>query len=226
MSYRVLIVEDHPDISSVVKKYFENDGFEVVLADNGFEGLVAFRKETFHLIILDWMMPGIDGMTVLHEIRQESEIPIIMLTAKLEEQDRLKGFDYGADDYVVKPFSVKELLSRAKRLIKRVYGELDSEHYHIGDLIIQPATMKAFRGPLEIDLTAAEFKVLVTFVKHRGQLLTREQLIEWSFGNTFEGYERSMDTYVKRLRQKIEPDPAHPTYIITKYGAGYIFGGE
>ena len=226
MKYNVLIVEDQPEISSIVTKYLESHGFNTYVAKDGFEALSFFNSLTIHLMILDIMLPGIDGYDVLREVRKISEIPVIMLTAKQDEADRLKGFDTGADDYVVKPFSVKELVKRVQVLINRVYHDNEEIIYTCGDLKLYTQSMKLYRNDVEISLTSAEYSLMLVMFKNQGQVLNREQLLELAFGNSYEGYDRNVDSYIKRIRQKIELDSRHPQYLITKYGAGYRFGGE
>jgi DNA-binding response OmpR family regulator len=148
-----------------------------------------------------------------------------MLTARQEEVDRIKGFDTGADDYVVKPFSLKELMLRIKRLIKRVYNEADEIIYSYEDLSLHTSSMKLYRGDEEIPLTSAEYSLLHVLFRNQNKVLTREQLIELAYGQDYEGYDRNIDSYIKRIRQKIEMDPRNPKILVTKYGAGYMFGG-
>jgi DNA-binding response OmpR family regulator len=226
LKYNVLIVEDQMEISNIVTKYLESDGFNTYVAKDGFEALSFFNSLTIHLMILDIMLPGIDGYDVLREVRKISEIPVIMLTAKQDEADRLKGFDTGADDYVVKPFSVKELVKRVQVLINRVYHDNEEIIYTCRDLKLYTQSMKLYRNDVEISLTSAEYSLMLVMFKSQGQVLNREQLIELAFGNSYEGYDRNVDSYIKRIRQKIEVDSRHPQYLITKYGAGYVFGGE
>lgn len=225
MKYQILVVEDQEEIRSIVEKYLYKEGYSVHIAKDGFEALNQFNTNTIHLILLDIMMPGIDGFEVLKEIRHISEVPVIMLTARQEEIDRVKGFNTGADDYVVKPFSVKELILRIKRLMKRVYHEADEIVYHYEDLSLHTSSMKLYRGDEEIGLTSAEYSLLHVMFKNQGQVLTREQLIELAYGHEYEGYDRNIDSYIKRIRQKIEIDPRNPQILVTKYGAGYLFGG-
>ncbi len=225
MKYQILVVEDQPEISDIVSKYLEKEGYGYYLAKDGFEALNIFNSNTVHLVLLDIMMPGIDGFEVLKEIRKVSEVPVIMITAKQEEVDRLKGFDTGADDYVVKPFSVKELMLRIKRFLKRIYHESDEIIYQCKDLSLHTKSMKLYKKNEEIQITSAEYNLLLVMFKNQGQVLTREQLIELAYGNEYEGYDRNIDSYIKRLRQKIEDDPGNPQILITKYGAGYTFGG-
>ena len=225
VKYQILVVEDQEEIRSIVEKYLIKEGYIVLTARDGFEALNKFNTETIHLILLDIMMPGIDGFEVLQEIRRISEIPVIMLTAKQEEVDRVKGFDIGVDDYVIKPFSIKELMLRVKRLIKRVYNETGEIVYRYEDLSLHTGSMKLYRGEDEIVITSAEYSLLHVMFKNQGRILTREQLIELAYGHEYEGYDRNIDSYIKRLRQKIEKDPRNPQILVTKYGAGYMFGG-
>lgn len=224
--FNILVVEDQSGISDIVVKYLENSGYSCDLAVNGFEALEHFSMNTYHLILLDVMMPGIDGFEVLTRVREISDVPVIMLTAKQEEIDRLKGFDKGADDYVMKPFSPRELMGRVKVFLKRIYQTSDEIILMEGELKLFTGSMKLQKARIDIDLTATEFKLIHTFMRNKGQILTREQLIEQSFGQGYDGLDRNIDSYIKRLRQKIEEDPKTPRILVTKYGAGYIFGGE
>lgn len=225
MKYNILVIEDQKEISSIVAKYLAKEGFGYFVANDGFEALEYFGNHECHLILLDIMMPGIDGFEVLKEIRKISDIPVIMLTARQEEVDRLKGFDTGADDYVVKPFSARELMKRIKVIIKRVYHENDEIILNHKFLNLHTKSMKLFNKDDEIIITSVEYKLLLALFKNKGQVLSREQLINLAFGQEYEGYDRNIDSYIKRIRQKIEHDPSKPQYLITKYGAGYIFGG-
>lgn len=225
VKYQILVVEDQEEIRSIVEKYLIKEGYNVIMAKDGFEALNIFNTNTIHLVLLDIMMPGIDGFEVLEEIRCVSEVPVIMLTAKQEEIDRVKGFKTGVDDYVVKPFSLKELMLRIKRLIKRVYHEAEEIIYQYGDLSLHASSMKLYRGEEEIVITSAEYSLLRVMFMNQGQVLTREQLIELAYGHDYEGYDRNIDSYIKRIRQKIELDPRNPEILVTKYGAGYMFGG-
>ncbi len=222
---KILVVEDEKDISDIVLKYLVKNGYECKLACDGFEALELFSKETFHLILLDVMMPGIDGFEVLMRIRETSDVPIIMVTAKQEEIDKLKGFEKGADDYVIKPFSPRELVSRVKVFLKRVYNETDEIVLRVGDLKLYTNSLNVTKGNTKLELTGTEIKLLLTFMRNKGQTLSREQLIDLSFGVDYDGFDRNIDSYIKRLRHKIETNPKTPEYLITKYGVGYVFGG-
>lgn len=225
MKYQVLVVEDQKEISEIVSKYLEKEGYNFFRASDGFEALDYFNNHPVHLVLLDVMMPGIDGFEVLKEIRKMSDVPVIMLTARQEEVDRLKGFDTGADDYVIKPFSSRELMRRIKVLLKRIYHESEEIVYRFSDLSLHTGSMKLYRGDVEIPITSAEYSLLLVMFKNQGQVLTREQLISLAYGDDYEGYDRNVDSYIKRIRQKIEIDPKTPQILITKYGAGYVFGG-
>jgi len=225
VKYRVLVVEDQLEIRSIVEKYLLKEGYDVLSAGDGFEALATFNENTVHLVLLDIMMPGIDGFEVLHEIRKISEVPVIMLTARQSEVDRVKGFRTGVDDYVVKPFSANELMLRIRRLLLRVYHEADEIVYRFESLSLHTSSMKLYRADEEIPLTAAEYHLLHALFKNQGRVMSREQLIEQAYGDDYGGFDRNIDSYVKKIRQKIEKDPRNPQVLVTKYGAGYIFGG-
>lgn len=225
MNYHILVVEDQADIRRIVLKYLKNEGYVPFEAKDGFEALEIFGNNKIHLVLLDVMMPGIDGFDVLKEMRKISDVPVIMLTARTEEIDRLKGFDIGADDYVLKPFSVKEVVKRVNALIKRTYHSADEIIYNYEDLSLHAKSMKLYKGDEEIPITAAEFGLLQALFRYQGQVLSREQLINLAYGYEYEGIDRNIDSYIKRLRQKIEPDPKNPRMLLTKYGAGYVLGG-
>ncbi|MBP6408331.1 MAG: response regulator transcription factor, partial [Fusobacteriaceae bacterium] len=203
MKFNILIVEDEVEISEVIKKYIEHEGYNYKVVENGFQALEAFNQDTFHLVLLDVMLPGIDGFQVLKEIRTISSVPIIMITAKRQEVDRLKGFDEGADDYVVKPFSPRELIKRIKVFFKRIYNESDEVILHIDQFKLFLNSRKLFKNDEEIEITATEFQLLQAFMNNKGIVLTRERLIELAFGYEYEGFDRNIDVYIKRLRNKI-----------------------
>jgi DNA-binding response OmpR family regulator len=226
VTYRILVVEDQPEISKIITRYLESENYLTDLAQDGFDALKRFNQNTYHLVLLDVMMPGINGFEVLHDIRNISDVPVIMLTAKGEEDDKITGFDTGADDYMVKPFSPKELVRRVKAIIRRVYGDSEEIILNVPPLKLYESSMKLEKNGLEIELTASEFKLLYTLIKHKGQILTREQIIRYAYTEEYDGYDRNIDSLIKRLRHKIEDDPKNPTLILTKYGAGYMFGGD
>jgi len=224
--YQIMVVEDQPEIRTIVEKYLLKEGYAVLTANDGLEALALFNSNTVHLVLLDVMMPGIDGFEVLREIRTVSDVPVIMLTARQGEVDRVRGFRGGVDDYVVKPFSVKELMLRVQRLLLRVYHEADELVYQCEDLSLHTASMKLYRGETEIPVTTAEYQLLSAFFRNQGRVMSREQLIEQAYGTDYEGFDRNIDSYIKNIRQKIEIDPKHPQVLLTKYGAGYQFGGN
>lgn len=227
MNQKILIVEDQLEIREVVEKYLIKEGYQVEIAENGFVALDKMTQSRFHMVILDVMMPGIDGFQVLEQIRSNSDIPVLMLTARELEVDRIKGFDLGADDYVVKPFSPRELVRRVKVILKRSFVvESENECLVFDCLKLCPHNMKLYKNEQEISLTATEYQLLNVFIQNKGIILSRDQLIRLAFGIDYEGFDRNIDSYIKRLRQKIEADPKQPIFLVTKYGAGYMFGGD
>jgi DNA-binding response OmpR family regulator len=220
--YRILIVEDEPAISRIVEKYLNKANYNCQIASDGFIALDLFSKNAFDLVILDIMMPGIDGFRVLETLRETSNVPVIMLTAKELEEDRINGFNKGADDYVVKPFSPQELVKRVDVFIKRIYKAEETSISNYGPFKIDKKEKTITKNDNILQLTAAEFTVLSVLFENKNQLLTRDQIINKAFGFDYEGYDRTIDTYIKRIRNKIEDDPKHPEYLITKYGGGYI----
>ncbi|MDD3023579.1 MAG: response regulator transcription factor [Syntrophomonadaceae bacterium] len=226
MKHEILVVEDQKEISDIVVKYLDNEGYGFHVSKDGFEALEYISSNKVNLVILDVMMPGIDGFDVLKEIRKSSEVPVIMLTAKQEELDRIKGFDIGADDYVAKPFSPRELMQRIKVIIKRIYHDSDEIVYRYKNLSLYTNSKKLYRKDQELVITSTEYELLLAMFRNQGQVLSREQLINYAYGQEYEGYDRNIDSYVKRIRYKIEEDPKNPKVLITKYGAGYLFGGD
>lgn len=227
MPFKILIIEDEKNISEIVAKYLEKEGYTTLIANDGIEGLALFRDSNPDLVISDIMMPTIDGFEVLREIRLISDVPVIMLTAKQEEIDRLKGFENGADDYVTKPFSPKELVRRVMVMLKRTYKAIEDKQVLIeGELKLDLNKQKLYKNEDEIDITSKEFQIIYAFFKNPRQILSREQLIELAFSNDFDGFDRTIDAHIKKIRHKIEEDTKNPKYLKTKYGAGYIFGGS
>lgn len=216
----ILVVEDQADLRKIEVKYLEREGFQVDEAADGFEALKSISDKTYQLMLLDVMMPGIDGFEVLKQVREVSEMPIIMVTSKQEEVDRVSGFQKGADDYVVKPFSMRELMERVKVLLKRTYKTSSSLEEKAEILQLDADTYKVLKNGQTIELTAAEFKILRVFVDNQNQILTRDQILEGAFGYEYEGFDRNMDSYIKRLRKKLDCDDSRKL-IKTKYGAGY-----
>jgi DNA-binding response OmpR family regulator len=223
----VLVVDDEHKIAHLVRDYLENAGFRVVMAYDGKMATAQFRYEQPDLVVLDLNLPGMDGIDVARAIRQERNTPIIMLTARVEETDRIVGLELGADDYVTKPFSPRELVARVRAVLRRA-GETEppSPLLRVHDLVIDVEKRTVARGETVIDLTTTEFDLLTVLARQAGRVFSRMELLDRVQGTTFEGYERTIDVHIKNLRKKLEPDPRHPAYILTVYGAGYRFAGE
>jgi DNA-binding response OmpR family regulator len=222
---RILVVEDEEKIADIVKAYLKKEGFEVAVAETGGKAL-SILKNGFDLIILDLRLPDIAGEDICQTIRKDSDLPIIMLTAKSEEEDRIKGLGIGADDYVVKPFSPRELVARVKALLRRVKGTKKSISFNKGDLIIDSSRFEVTKDGSPVVLTPTEFKLLQCLAARPGQVFTRLQLVNVILGYDFEGYDRTIDAHIKNIRHKIEDDPKNPSYIKTVYGIGYRFIGQ
>ena len=223
---KILLVEDEKNISNVIKAYLLKEEYEVITAFDGEEAIDLFNKENPDLIILDLMIPKIPGEKVCTKIREDSDVPIIILTAKSDEENKIQGLSLGADDYVVKPFSSRELVSRVKALMRRVYHTsrpIGEKLVFPGNLEIYPKQMIGKKNNTNLNLTANEFKVLMVMASHPGIVFTRKQLLDKVFGFDYEGYDRTIDTYIKNIRQKIEDNPKSPQYILTVYGMGYKF---
>lgn len=218
---RVLVVDDHPDIVDLVKSYLEREGYEVAEAFSGNDVIPLVTSFMPDVIILDVMLPGTDGFTLTKQLRERTDVPIILLTARDLEEDKVAGLDYGADDYITKPFSPRELLARVRTVLRRVHGHRPAETLAIGDLIIDTERHVVKKSDEEIYLTATEFRLLATLARNPGHVFTRMQLMSEVHGYAFEGYERTIDAHIKNIRQKIEPDAQHPQYIVTVFGVGY-----
>lgn len=225
----ILVVEDEKNILEVIKTYLVKEGYSVITAEDGKNALNLFESEDIHLIILDLMLPKISGEEVCNIIRAKSDIPIIMLTAKVEEDDKVHGLSIGADDYVTKPFSPRELVGRVKALIRRSYRDssplAEILIFNNGDLEIDLNKRLVKKRGKKVYLTTKEFDILVSLLRNPGKVFTREQLIESAFGYDYDGFDRTIDTHIKNIRQKIEDNPKNPSYLITVYGLGYKFGG-
>ncbi len=226
----ILIVEDDKKIARVVKIYLEEAGYRVTHVEKGRDAIAAAAKETPLLVILDLMLPDLGGEQVIQELKALADVPVIMLTAKSSEDDRVAGFALGADDYVVKPFSPRELVSRVKAVLKRAQGnELrDAEvvSFELGLLTLDGHSYAVKKKGEPVNLTPTEFKVLFTLASRPGKVFTRDELVEKALGYQFEGYERSIDAHIKNIRRKIEEDPKSPVFILTVYGVGYKFTGR
>jgi len=222
--YRILLVEDEKKIADIVKAYLENERFKVAVAETG-QSALELLKDGADLIILDLMLPDMPGEDICEAIREDSEIPIIMLTAKSEEEERIKGLGIGADDYVVKPFSPRELVARVKALLRRTKGLKKKVSFNNGNLIIDALRYEVIKNGSVVVFTPTEFKLLINLAERPGQVFTRVQLVNAILGYDFEGYDRTVDAHIKNIRHKIEDDPRNPLYIKTVYGVGYRFIG-
>jgi two-component system alkaline phosphatase synthesis response regulator PhoP len=226
-SKKVLVVDDDVKTVELVRLYLDRDGYQVLTAYDGVEALRLARESYPDLIVLDLMLPDIDGLEVCRTLRHESDVPIIMLTARTTDQDKLTGLDIGADDYVTKPFSPKELTARVRAVLRRLPGERGPEEIKSGELSMNFTTHEAWFAGRPLSLTSVEFKLLGILAKEPGRVFSRANLIEEALGYDFEGFDRTIDVHVLNLRRKLEPDPSHPIYIKTVYGVGYKFvGGE
>jgi two-component system alkaline phosphatase synthesis response regulator PhoP len=218
---KVLVVDDDVKTVELVKLYLNRDGYRVLTAYDGIEALRLARESQSDLIVLDLMLPGIDGLEVCRILRRESDVPIIMLTAKTTDQDKLIGLGLGADDYVTKPFSPRELAARVRAVLRRLPGERGPEKIEHGGLVLDFLKHEAFLAGKPLNLTPIEFKLLGVLAKEPGRVFSRAQIIEKALGHDFDGFDRTIDVHILKLRRKIEPDPRHPRYIKTVYGTGY-----
>jgi two-component system alkaline phosphatase synthesis response regulator PhoP len=218
---KVLVVDDDAKTVELVKLYLNRDGYRVYTAYNGNDALQQARDVHPDLIVLDLMLPGISGLEVCRILRRESDVPIIMLTALTTDDDRLTGLDLGADDYVTKPFSPRELAARVRAVLRRLPGERGPDKIEYGNLTVNYLKHEAFLENRPLNLTPIEFKVLGALVKEPGRVFSRAQIIEKALGHNFDGFDRTIDVHILKLRRKLEPDPRHPRYVKTIYGAGY-----
>jgi DNA-binding response OmpR family regulator len=224
----VLVVEDEPRIAQIVQDYLRHAGFGVLIAADGAGALALARDRLPDLIVLDLGLPGMDGLDVAKQIRRDSQVPLIMLTARVEESDRLVGLEIGADDYITKPFSPRELVARVRAVLRRVEaGGANSKDagnvFRRGDLVIDSTKMTITRGGSEIDLTPTEFQLAAALARRPGRVFTRAQLLDAVRGTEVESFERAIDAHVKNIRRKLERDSRRPRYILTVYGVGYKF---
>ncbi len=236
-NYSVLLVDDDPKLLDLLVNYFQKEQFTVFSARDGEEALRVFEQEQPQLLVLDLMLPKIDGRDVCRTIRQKSTVPIIMLTARDAEFDRLMGLELGADDYVTKPFSMRELVARVRALLRRTYGAYGQQKQEKPETVIRAGNLELDLNRhlllrqegdgtwKSIELTPIEFSLLEVLMKSPGHVYNRLQLMENSHGFAFDGYERTIDAHIRNLRRKIEPDSKNPRYILTVYGIGYKFGG-
>jgi len=227
MSKKILVVDDEPKIVEIVKAYLEKDGFKVATAYDGRAALDAFSHESPDLVILDLMLPEVSGWDVCRRICQESGTPVIMLTARDEITDKVVGLELGADDYVTKPFEPKELVSRVKAVLRRAQGhQVSPAILRTAGLEIDTGKRRVSRNQQAIELTPLEFDLLRVLAEQPGRVFSRMQLLDKVQGEAYEGYDRTIDSHIKNLRKKIEPDPNHPRHILTVYGVGYKLEGE
>ena len=220
---RVLVVDDDTKTVELVKLYLNRDGYRVLTAYDGAEALRLAREGHPDLIVLDLMLPGIDGLEICRTLRNESDVPIIMLTAKTTDEDKLTGLGLGADDYVTKPFSPRELAARVRTVLRRLPGERGPDEIKCGQLTVNFFRHEASLTGRLLNLTEAEFRLLGVLIREPGRVFSRAQLIEKALGYDYEGFDRTIDVHILNLRRKLEPDPSYPRYIKTVYGAGYKF---
>lgn len=226
---RILLVEDDPKVARTVQLYLEAGGFEAVWVDDGRSAVERFETETFDLVVLDLLLPGLDGYAVCRRLREGSRVPIVMLTARTTEDDRVRGLDLGADDYVVKPFSPRELMARIRAVLRRAETLPAGEVLRAADLVIDPAARTVERDGRPIPLTATQLDILIVLARQPGRVFTRAELIERlerTPGRAFTGNDRTVDAHVKNLRRILEPDPKRPRYVKTVFGVGYRFGAR
>ncbi len=223
----ILIIEDEPELVKVLRSYLEKAGFDVLTAYRGDSGLSTWEHKRPDLVILDLNLPGMDGLDVAREIRRKSQVPILMLTARVDEPDQLIGLELGADDYVTKPFSPRLIVARVRALLRRVQSPTATgEILRVADFEIDLNAHLVTRNGQIVELTPTEFSLLHTLAAQPGRAYSREQLIEIAQGNYYEGYERTVDAHIKNLRAKIEPDAKKPKYIETVFGVGYRFAKQ
>jgi DNA-binding response OmpR family regulator len=225
----ILVVDDEPRIAALARDYLEHAGFVVVIAASGEAALEAIHRDRPDLVVLDLGLPGIDGLDVTRAIRRTSSLPVIMLTARDDELDKLLGLELGADDYVTKPFSPRELVARVRAVLRRVDAATQpasDELVRAGDLTLDVPRMRADLGGHRVDLTPTEFALLAALARQPGRIFTRSQLLDAVHGVAFESYERAIDTHIKNIRRKLEPDPRRPVLVLTVYGVGYRFADD
>jgi two-component system, OmpR family, alkaline phosphatase synthesis response regulator PhoP len=223
----ILVVDDEPKIVQLARDYLEHAGFAVIVASDGPTALHAARASEPDLIVLDLGLPQIDGLDVTRSLRKDSDVPIIMLTARSEESDKLIGLELGADDYLTKPFSPKELVARVRTVLRRSdRSSSPDEIIRAADLTLDVPRLRLTVGDRPVELTTTEFQLLTTLARQPGRIFTRGQLLDAVHGIAFESYERAIDAHIKNIRRKIEPNPREPRYILTVYGMGYRFADE
>lgn len=227
---KVLVVDDESKILEVIKSFLESKDYVVFSAENGKQAFSIFEKENISFVILDLMLPDLSGEEICSRLRQRSRVPILMLTAKVGEEDILKGLEIGADDYLTKPFRLKELHARMEAILRRASGDLVPLYrkmsFQEGDLEVDLENHAIRKSGQEVNLTPNEYKILAALIKYPNKVFTRDELINTAFGEDFDGYDRSVDSHIKNLRQKIETDSKNPVFVLTIHGIGYKFGGR
>jgi DNA-binding response OmpR family regulator len=221
---RVLIVDDEPQVVSIVKAYLERDGYQVTVARNGSDALKEFMRAVPDLVVLDVMLPTVDGLDVLREIRRTSQVPVIMLTARAESEDKLIGLELGADDYVTKPFSPRELNARVKAVLRRSQrppAGAEAKTVHVGKLAIDQERFEASCHGTAVNLTATEFRIMSVLAESAGKVLSRDQIMDRALGESYEGYDRTIDTHIKNIRRKLSSITGDGCNIVTVQGIGY-----
>ena len=222
---KILIADDNAAIVDILQSFAEAEGYETMTATDGEEALALFQRQVFDVVLLDVMMPKLDGFEVCRAIRRISDVPVLMITARCEDYDRIMGLDIGADDYIVKPFSAREVMARIRAVLRRL-APAEHEVLSFGSLTLSPAACRTEISGQEIALTKKEFDMLTLFVKNKGQAFSRERLLETLWGFDYEGDTRTVDTHIKRLRAKLAKVPHEDWDIRTVWGVGYMFGGE
>jgi two-component system alkaline phosphatase synthesis response regulator PhoP len=227
VSSKILVVDDEAKIVRLVRSYLEQSGFTVVEANDGQTALIQARREKPDLVVLDLGLPGIDGLEVARTLRRERDTPIIMLTARIEDTDKIVGLELGADDYMTKPFNPRELVARVRAVLRRTSGIAPAaEVLRAGALVLDAGGHEATLEGRPLDLTPTEFELLAVLLQNPGRAFTRLELLDRVQGDAYEGYERTVDAHVKNLRAKLGDDPRHPRYIQTVFGVGYKLGAE
>jgi DNA-binding response OmpR family regulator len=219
MPKKILLVDDEPEILEICRDYLKASGYDVVIAKDGVQGLATFRREKPDLIVLDLMLPEMDGLDVCRTVRRESNVPIIMLTARVEETDKLIGLELGADDYMTKPFSPRELVARVKVVLRRASGDSTAEVIRVGSVSLDRTQYEVQIGKRVVTLTPTEFEIMATLMSQPSRIFSRNQLLNAAHGVAFESYERAIDSHIRNLRHKLEPDEL----IFTVHGVGYKF---
>ncbi|MFD3163424.1 response regulator [Herpetosiphon sp. NSE202] len=224
MAQTILVIDDEAKLRELLRSYLQNEGFNVFEAKNGREGLYVAREVKPDLILLDIMMPELGGLDFMRAWYKEAETPIILLTAKIEDHDKIIGLELGADDYITKPFNAREVMARVRAVLRRSYkAPTQADMLRIGEIVLERSACTLLVGEQIIDLTPSEFEILATLMAAPGHVFSRLDLLDRTSGQAYEGYERTIDVHIRNLRSKIEPDPKNPRYIETVYGVGYRF---